>query len=93
MSSDSRCERGRREKKEEKNGVCWDSRLFEKHLVAAEAERKRKKRRERTKTSIINERKKKNDYVVFCFLMYKEQITSLYASNPLYAHSEIYFVA
>jgi len=58
---------GRREKKEEKNSVRRDSRLFEKHLVASEGERKRKKRkRERMKTSTINEEdKKKNDYAVF----------------------------
>ena len=36
----------RREKNgegEEKNGVCWDSRLFEKHLAASEGEGKKEK--------------------------------------------------
>ena len=46
MSSDSRRseEEKKREKKRRKNGVCWDSRLFEKHLVAFEGERKREKK-------------------------------------------------
>ncbi len=55
MSSDSRRAEEEKKKKKKKtrkrerrkNGVCWDSRLFEKHLVASEGERK-KKREKRT---------------------------------------------
>jgi hypothetical protein len=36
--------RKKRKKKGEKNSVRWDSRLFEKHLVASKEERKRKKK-------------------------------------------------